>query len=336
VVFSLALVTSIVPTLITDTNAQTEDEVLSHKRDCDKGELSACNWLGVRYDNAQQYKKAFQFLTKACDGGFALACSNVAELYFDGRETRENHERAYELFKIGCDNKIFSGCAGKCVVIMTDSVDIAQKYVDLCQKAINLACENGNPWMCSHRGQLSTQKSSSDKRTCPDAAARVLGHVYFLSNPISEENLQSYVSENRSYFAKDGAVVRCAEALGKRLVFSGVNAYDPKAYERAMGAGPAEFAPDVATSINSGAVNLVVMGLELQWLARVLPSAARGDWELYNTTGTQTRLQIRQVLPMYQTLLSQDPQMAQMVREIMKDFEPMAEEQILMLARMLD
>ena len=182
----------------------------------------------------------------------------------------------------------------------------------------------------------SAQVASVGGRTCPDRAARVLARAYVRSNPTFQGDIVAHIAQNRLYFVEDGAAIRCAEALGKRLVYTGVKAYDPTAYERAMGVGPAEHAGAVADSINSRPADLVAMGQELLWLAKVLPSAARGDWGPYETTGTPMRQQIRQVLPIYQQLMSMDPAMAQIVQGMMQQFEPVAEQQILMLARMLD
>ncbi len=335
-VLSLAVLVSVIATPSHFARAQTPREILLKEVECDEGKMEACNWLGVVYERSKQYQKAAQRLTKACNGGLQMACSNLAEQYFDGHGVQQNHQRAFELFRGACKEEVLSGCAGYCIGLLKN-VDLARDTAAVCQNVISKACETGNPWMCGHLGKsASPQVLSTDRRTCPDRAARVLARAFFLSNPGSGGNIGAHIAQNRSYFVEGGAAIRCAEALGTRLVYAGIKAYDPKAYERAMGVGPAVHAGAVADSINSGSASLWALGQELLWLGKVLPSAARGDWRPYRTTGTSSRQQIRQILPIYQQLMSMDPAMAQMVQGIMRQFQPIVEEQILMLARMLD
>ena len=183
---------------------------------------------------------------------------------------------------------------------------------------------------------LFTSSPANAGHLCTEQSARAIARAYMLSSPFSSGNILGYITQNREHFVQGGNAIRCARALGSQLVTAGINAYDPKAYEKAMGVGPAEFAPKVAESINSGATDLMLMGQELHWLAQVLPPAIRGNYVPYNTTGTPTRQQIRQVLPIFNVLCQTDPAMCQMVRGIMQQFEPIIEEQIVMLAMMLN
>jgi hypothetical protein len=163
----------------------------------------------------------------------------------------------------------------------------------------------------------------------------LLARAYLLSNPFNPvDELVAFVRQNRSAFQRGSGPISCGAALGPHLVRAGIGAYDPAAYERAMGAGPAEHAPEVARSINSGAVELFSMGQELSWLVEVLPAAADENWQPLLTTGTETRRMSRQAMAMLQGL----PDLAESLgfaREILQQFAPIAEEQILMLARMM-
>jgi len=161
-----------------------------------------------------------------------------------------------------------------------------------------------------------------------------------LSNPFNDPGeFRAFVSSNRSAFQAGGPAVACASALGGRLIQAGMAAYDPNAYERAMGgAGPAHLAPDVARSINSGSLDMSGMGHELSWLARVFPDVARGSLESFLSSGTDTRLQLRSVMALMQQMATISPDFAQnlaFARAVVGHFSPLAEEQVLMLARML-
>jgi phosphoribulokinase len=105
------------------------------------------------------------------------------------------------------------------------------------------------------------------------------------------------------------------------------------------GSSVAEFAPQVAQSLNKDAVYFVTLGLELQWLSQVLPAAAQGDWSPYNSTGTVYRQSMRQHLlyfnQLYQ-LTSVNPQnlalIDNMVTAFVAQIDPLIEQQIVVLA----
>lgn len=168
------------------------------------------------------------------------------------------------------------------------------------------------------------------------AAARHLARIYVLTNPLAEGDFRAYLSQNRPYFVENGQAVQLAKELGLALRTAGVSSYDPGAEERAhriasqTGVSP-EFAPEVARNLNRNSLDLWRMGNELLWLAEVLPPATRGDFGPYETTGTWQRQQIRQVLPILKTLLTSDPEMAQMYNAVLKEYRPFAEEYIMSL-----
>ncbi len=57
---------------------------------------------------------------------------------------------------------------------------------------------------------------------------------------------------------------------------------------------PPEIYQDVSNGINESAQQMFAAGLELDWLGRVLPAAAQGDWRPYLETGTDSRVAARQ------------------------------------------
>ena len=161
---------------------------------------------------------------------------------------------------------------------------------------------------------------------CLKQIAQIIGRVYFLANPLSNPSeLVEYIQQNRTYFVEDCTVIRYTKSLGNRLVSRGLSSLSQEdydgAYESTLGmGGTMEQARDVANSISSGSMNLYMLGNELLWLAEVLPYAVNGNWRPFQTTGTNTRNQIRQILPFYNMMLKTEPLMLQLVDEIMKQY----------------
>ena len=170
--------------------------------------------------------------------------------------------------------------------------------------------------------------------------ARVVGRVYHMSNPLFDPaELRAYVQQNRAAFAENGPVIRCARLLGQDLFARSIRSFGQNDYNRAYGralemGATGEQARDVANSMQSGSLDLFVMGKELFWLSQVLPSAANGDWGPYETTGTQTRQAQRQVLPFLNQMMAQDAAMRGVVEAVGRQYQPIVEDQIVWLAIM--
>lgn len=178
--------------------------------------------------------------------------------------------------------------------------------------------------------------SSQVYADCNQVTSRNVAKLYVLALPFQgPEPFINMVSSNREILTENSPTVVCARLLGNRLVNMGINAYDPDAYRRAMGVGPAEHAPDVADSIHSGAVDLYTMGNELIWLSQVLPPTANGNNSPFLTTGTQWRLWIKWVWPMYEQIIQLNPSMAPIINQSLSMMGPMTEEQVFMLGMML-
>ncbi|MEW8252582.1 MAG: hypothetical protein AB2740_20275 [Candidatus Thiodiazotropha sp.] len=169
---------------------------------------------------------------------------------------------------------------------------------------------------------------------CTQAAAESLAKLYWWSWPITMEpdEFIRTAQANSSALTSDSNIVRCAAILGPRLVNLGINAYDPKAYERAMGAGPAELAPRVADSLNSTSFEYYRIGNEIAWLARVLPLFATGRTEPY--AESTLRMQQWQMLQQYRQIeqLTGQTGYLELMRKMM---DPIIREQIFMLAMMV-
>jgi hypothetical protein len=332
-------------------NARLREQVAS----CERGNLADCNAVGVAADNAGLAAQALPYFQKVCNGGEPVGCSNLGELYFDGRGVTQDRAVAMQLFRSACQGVHTSGCAGVCVSWFAAG-SLSSQLLGSCTKAVQASCDQGN----AHAGRLGKASlaappparsltppparsltpppAPATRGVCSDAAAKLLARAYFLSNPFNPvDDLVAFVRQNRSAFQRGNGPISCGAALGPRLVRAGIGAYDPGAYEKAMGAGPAEHAPEVARSINSGAVELFSMGQELSWLVEVLPDAANENWQPFLTTGTETRQMLRDAMGLLQDLAT-IPDFAESLgfaRGISQLFAPIAEEQILMLARMM-
>jgi len=185
---------------------------------------------------------------------------------------------------------------------------------------------------------ISTLLSTSylHAEVCNQVTSRNVAKLYVYALPSQKpETFINIVSSNQNILQENSPTVLCANLLGNRLVNLGIKAYDPDAYESAMGVGPGEFAKDVADSINSGAVDLYRMGMELIWLSQVIPQTANGNSTPFLTTGTPWRLQIKQVWPIYQQMMQLDPSMIPLMNQYLNMIGPMTEEQVFMLAMMV-
>ena len=177
-------------------------------------------------------------------------------------------------------------------------------------------------------------------QTFDPKVAQVVGRVYYLAIPLSEPSeLANYVQQNRAYFVENSPVIRCASALGNKLVYQAVSSYSQgdydKAYESSLEMGATgEIAHSVADSIQSGNLGLFAMGQELLWLAEVLPSAAEGNWTPFNTTGTEARITTRNYLSIVNSMGMMDPETLQIMQASMTQFQTLAEDQIVFLAVM--
>jgi hypothetical protein len=168
--------------------------------------------------------------------------------------------------------------------------------------------------------------------------AKNLGRLYYAVNPLNEVQnpnaVMKFINDHKSLLQDDSPTISCARKLGNRLIQSGLNAFSNSDYDRAYGSvldmgGNMSHARDVANSLQQGAVDAFMIGQELLWIANVVPKAANGDWTDFNNTGTQSRMTMRQVWPIYKTM-----GMSSMLNQYMPLFQPMIEEQVTFLALM--
>jgi hypothetical protein len=156
--------------------------------------------------------------------------------------------------------------------------------------------------------------------------AQALADVFVRANPIYAYyfgSLESYVVNNQAHFQSGGDSVRCAEALSQAFLGQAIGMYDPNDLRRrgelnarmgAMGVSPGPQQPTLSQQ-------LLGLSMQLSRLARVLPSAAAGNYQpLYTPTNEfeQMPLFAAQMLQM----MVQDPSMA----SVMAQIEPIARE----------
>ena len=171
------------------------------------------------------------------------------------------------------------------------------------------------------------------------STAKNLGHLYYMVNPLNVMQnplgVESFIRENKLLLQDDGPTIRCARKLGNKLVQDGLNAFGKTDYDRAYGrvlsmGGNRRHAHAIARSLQDGAVDALMVGQELLWIANAVPKAANGDWTAFNTTGTQSRETMRQIWPLYKQMGMQP-----ILDRFIPLFKPMIEEQVKFLTLML-
>ena len=95
-----------------------------------------------------------------------------------------------------------------------------------------------------------------------------------------------------------------------------------------MGAN-GEQAAQIKSNVESGQLQLLVMGQELIWLSEVLPKGAQGDWNDFLNTGTLARTQgieyLRLLDPIFQSMGERD--LLNYVMTTVNDYQPYLEYQ---------
>src|SRR6266436_1962843 len=74
---------------------------------CNAGNAKACNVVGAMYAAGTLVVKmdqtqAFTFFLKACNGGYAIGCANLANQYYNGLGVAMDRSRAVQLYQRSC------------------------------------------------------------------------------------------------------------------------------------------------------------------------------------------------------------------------------------------
>lgn len=181
-----------------------------------------------------------------------------------------------------------------------------------------------------------------DAYACDELSSQLVARSYILTMPLlGRDNEMIPLMQNYpDHFSEGGGAIRCMQRLGSALINGGLAHYSEfsgtSAQERFgndMPLGLEHLPGEVDQSMGSYGSDIYAMGQELIWLADVLPAAAQGYYDPYTTTGTQTRLMMRNMLPMYQMLCSMDPSICQVMLDMLNQMVPQIEQQIYALAR---
>jgi tetratricopeptide (TPR) repeat protein len=136
-------------------------------------------------------------------------------------------------------------------------------------------------------GSLTSKLYAQDAVGCRKGALPAVT-AYMVSNPFYSRFLgdfETFVIENAAQFRAGGDAVRCLSALSTAFLQASVSLYDPRE-QRSRDSlnteiqvitgnrGPQESTPGTA---------MLGLSRRMARLARGLPAAAQGDWEVYNT-----------------------------------------------------
>lgn len=77
---------------------------------CDEGVLSACNNLGISYQNINQHQKAAEIYQKACDFGYQNSCANLANIYAKAQGVEKDEQLAEKIYSKSCTNGGLYSC----------------------------------------------------------------------------------------------------------------------------------------------------------------------------------------------------------------------------------
>ena len=206
------------------------------------------------------------------------------------------------------------------------------------------SCSSGSTSQTNYSSEHSYE-TSVPKQKYGEQTARILGRLYYLANPyeVVRDPMQitNYVRANASLLGENSEVIRCARELGGLMISQGIqnfNANDDR--ERMYNIGHSAGVDPLVTQraadeMYNGSADLFFMGQELVWLARVIPSAAADNWDLFNNTGSDSRKQFYQLWPLVQSLTYGDEYTQQIMEQAFKQMQPIVEYQILLLASMI-
>lgn len=179
---------------------------------------------------------------------------------------------------------------------------------------------------------------------CDDLSSRLVAATYVLTMPLlgRDNEMIPLMQTYPQHFSPGGGAIRCMQRLGSALVQGGMaqnmefgGSSATESFGAMMPQGLEHLPGQVDNSMQSYGSDQFMMGQELLWLAEVLPAAAQGNYQPYNTPVTTSRQMAYQVLPIYQMMCQMDPYPCQMMQAMLNDMAPEIEQQIYLLARQM-
>lgn len=121
------------------------------------GDSDGCFGLGIMYSHAigvdMDYLKAQNYFNRSCIGGNALACSNLASFYYDGKNgINEDKALAGELYMVGCQGGDSYAC-NNLAYMYANGISFAKDYFKALQY-YKFACDLASPLGCYNLGLL--------------------------------------------------------------------------------------------------------------------------------------------------------------------------------------
>lgn len=125
---------------------------------CEQGNAAGCFGTGLIYmyganNGMPQPQKAVDYYYKACVGGDAVACANLAMAYDNGQGVKEDKDQAAQLYEVACQGGDSLGCTN-IGWMYANGVGVKKDY----QKALalyNRACQLGSDLGCYNLGLMS-------------------------------------------------------------------------------------------------------------------------------------------------------------------------------------
>ena len=168
--------------------------------------------------------------------------------------------------------------------------------------------------------------------------ADILGEVYVLSNPLNDPNeLMTYVQSNSEYFGQNGIITLAARDLGNWIMANNVMGLEEdclaKIEERLTRDDLSrEYASQLLIDIKKNKFNCKAIAAELIWLSENLPKLAAGNLKDYLYSGTDLRMQMKNVLPIYETMHISDPEIAEIILQDKNCYQQKIADQIQLMA----
>lgn len=127
-------------------------------RSCEQGNAAGCFGSGLIYmyganTGIPDKQKGAQYYYKACVGGDAVACANLAMAYDNGDGVKEDKAQASQLYEVACQGGDSLGCTN-IGWMYANGVGVKKDY----QKALayyNMGCQLGSDLACYNLGLMS-------------------------------------------------------------------------------------------------------------------------------------------------------------------------------------
>jgi TPR repeat protein len=127
-----------------------------YRKACDGGSALGCRNLALMYSAgngvSQSYAQALTLYRKACTGGDAGSCSNLGLMYANGTGVSQDYTQAVTLYRKGCDAGDRTGC-NNLGLMFAKGTGVPQDYAQA-MALYRQACDAGVTASCSNLGLM--------------------------------------------------------------------------------------------------------------------------------------------------------------------------------------